>query len=140
MGMRKALSRRSILKGAIAAAPLIIPASALGKDGRPPPSNRVNLACIGLGGRGTVNLQTFLGRTDVQIVALCDVDAGSDRYEDNWVRGLGPAVEAVKNRYARQSTNGTFAGVDGYRNFREVLARPDIDAVCVSPPDHWHAA
>src|SRR5688572_32776194 len=102
MGMRKALSRRSILKGAIAAAPLIIPASALGKDGRPPPSNRVNLACIGLGGRGTVNLQPFLGRTDVQIVALCDVDAGSDRYEDNWVRGVGPAGDKVNQRFASQ--------------------------------------
>jgi predicted dehydrogenase len=140
MLMKKSvLSRRSLLKGAIAA-PLIIPAAALGKEGLPAPSNRVNVACIGLGGRGTVNLQTFLGRPDVQIVALCDVDAGSDRYEDNWVRGLGPAVEMVNKRYAGQSSNGEFKGVEGYRDFREVLARADVDAVCVAPPDHWHAA
>ena len=135
-------SRRSFVKRAAAAvaAPIIVPALALGKEGRPAPSNRITLGCIGLGGRGTVNMQTFLGRQEVQIVALCDVDGGSDRYEDNWVRGLAPAVETVRSRYARQATNGSFAGVDGYRDFRDVLARPDIDAVVISPPDHWHAA
>jgi predicted dehydrogenase len=139
------ISRRAVLKGtAVAAsalaAPLIIPSSALGKDGRPAPANRITMGCIGLGGRGTVDLSAFLGQADVQVVALCDVDVGSDRYEDNWVRGLANAMTMVKSRYAKDKTDGAFAGVEGYRDFRDVLARGDVDAVCVATPDHWHAA
>lgn len=133
------LSRREFLKAAgVVAAPYFVPGSALGKEGRPAPSERVTMGCIGLGGRGTVDLQAFLGRADVQIVALCDVDAGSTRYEDEWHRGLGPALDSVKKHYAGRS--GTYKGPVGYRDFRELLARNDIDAVCIGTPDHWHAA
>ena len=130
-----AISRRRFLAAASTAlaAPYFIPASALGADGRPAPSNRITMGCIGLGGRGTVDMQAFLGRDDVQMVALCDVDAGSDRYEDNWVRGLAPAVESVAKRY-----NGSKPA--GYADFRQLLERKDIDAVCIGTPDHWHAA
>lgn len=89
------------------------------------------MGCIGLGGRGTVNMQTFLGLKDVQIVGLCDVDAGSNRYEDQWVRGLAPAMQTVQNKYG--------SPVSGYSDFRDLLARNDIDAVSIGTPDHWHA-
>ncbi len=136
----KTLTRRRFLKAATTAVgvPYFVPASVLGKEGRPAPSERVTLGCIGLGGRGTVDMQAFLGRADVQIVALCDVDSGSTRYEDEWLRGLGPALEAVRKHYAGRS--GTFAGLQGYSDFRKLLARDDIDAVCIGTPDHWHAA
>ena len=139
------LTRREFLKGAAAlagatvAGPYVVPASALGADGRPPPSNRIAMGCIGLGGRGTVDMQEFLGRAESQVVALCDVDAGSERYEDLWHRGLAPAVEKVGRHYAGQAASDTFRGPDGYKDFREVLARSDIDAVCIATPDHWHA-
>ena len=122
-----------------AAAPYIITSSALGGADRPAASERITLGCIGLGGRGTVNMETFLGQPEVQIVALCDVDAGSTRYEDAWHRGLAPAKEKVEDRYAAGRASGTYRGVSGYRDFRELLARDDIDAVCISTPDHWHA-
>ena len=128
------ISRRRVLAVASAAlaAPYVIPASARGADGRPAPSERITMGCIGLGGRGTVDMGAFLSRDDVQIVVLCDVDAGSDRYEDNWVRGLAPAVESVAKRYGGKQPSG-------YSDFRQLLERKDIDAVCVGTPDHWHA-
>ncbi|HYE21400.1 MAG TPA: Gfo/Idh/MocA family oxidoreductase [Tepidisphaeraceae bacterium] len=132
-------SRRAVLKSALAA-PLFIPARALGKDGHVAPSNRVALAAIGVGGRGTVNLNTFLGHKDVQVVAVCDPDPGSDRYEDAWTRGRANAVEQVRKRYAKEMEAGTYSKPAEYADFREVVARNDIDAVCISTPDHWHAA
>jgi len=138
-------TRRSLLKqtaaaSAMIAAPMIIPARALGKDGAVAPSNRITLGAIGVGGRGTVNLNTFLGREDVQVVAICDVYAGSDRYEDGWVRGRANAVDAVKKRYGKEIASGTYSAPGEYADFREVIARADVDAVCISTPDHWHAA
>jgi len=135
------LHRRQFLArtAAAVAAPYVITSSARGGEDRPAASERITMGCIGLGGRGTVNMETFLGQPDVQIVALCDVDAGSTRYEDAWHRGLAPAKEKVEQRYAAQRTSSAFRGVDAYRDFRELLARDDIDAVCISTPDHWHA-
>ncbi len=135
---RREFLRDALAGGAALAAPWIIRASALGAADRPAASDRITVGCIGLGGRGTVNLNTFLGRADVQLIALCNVDAGSTRYEDAWHRGLAPAVAQVEQRYAAEKVSGTFRGVSGYRDFRELLARDDLDAVCVSTPDHWH--
>jgi len=140
------ITRRGLLKvtagalGAAAIGPYVVPASATGAEDRPAPSNRVAIGCIGLGGRGTVDLHEFLGRDGAQVVALCDVDAGSTRYEDAWHRGLAPAREAAQKHYASRRPAGTYRGPDGTGDFREVLARPDVDAVCIATPDHWHAA
>ncbi|NQT35913.1 MAG: Gfo/Idh/MocA family oxidoreductase [Planctomycetes bacterium] len=136
-------TRREFLRGALAAgtivaAPWVVPGSALGADGRPAPSERITMGCIGLGGRGTVDMNAFLGHGRVQMIALCDVDAGSTRYEDAWHRGLAPAKEKVDKHYADREPSGSFRGVDGYRDFRDLLARTDVDAVCVATPDHWH--
>jgi len=136
---RRRFLTRTAAAGAAVAVPYVITSSALDGEDRPAASQRITMGCIGLGGRGTVNMETFLGQPEVQIVALCDVDAGSTRYEDAWHRGLAPAQEKVESRYAAQRTAGTYRGVGGYRDFRELLDRDDIDAVCISTPDHWHA-
>jgi predicted dehydrogenase len=135
---RQFLRQAAVAASAAAAAPWVVPGSVLGGE-RPAPSDRITMGCIGLGGRGHPNLSSFLAIGDVQVVALCDVDAGSNRYEDNWVRGLAPAKELVERHYAGQKAAGRAGAVAGYQDFRELLARGDIDAVCVSTPDHWHA-
>jgi predicted dehydrogenase len=96
---------------------------------RPPASERVTLGFIGLGDHGVgVNLATFLGQPDAQVVALCDVDAGR----------LRSAAERVAQQYAQGGTAGNAAGIFTTPDWREVVARDDVDAVVVSTPDHWH--
>jgi len=136
---RDFLRQATTALGAAAAAPYVVPASALGADGRPAPSERIAMGAIALGGQGTRDMHAFLGRPDVQMVALCDVDEGSRNYERGWHRGLAPAREAVERRYAAQKRSGTYKGCFTATDFRELLAREDIDAITTAPPDHWHA-
>ena len=110
---RRQFLAQAAASGVVAATPYVITSAALGGEDRPAASQRITMGCIGLGGRGTVNMETFLGQPEVQIVALCDVDAGSTRYEDAWHRGLVPAQEKVESRYAAQRTAGTHRGVSG---------------------------
>ena len=118
------LSRRQFLKASAAAValPYFIPGSALGKDGRPPPSERIVMGGIGIGNQGGGDQGSFLGREDVQYVAVCDVKKA--------VR------EGSKNRIDQHYGD---QGCAIYNDFRELLARPDLDAVHVATPDHWHA-
>jgi len=142
------MKRRQFLKrtaGAVAAlsAPVIVPASVLGKGGAVPPSERIVMGCIGLGGQGTWNMQAFLNKKDVQVVALCDVNRGSDDYDflyqfKGTTAGLARAKEMAESFYAQQKSSGKFAGITGYSDFRELLLRDDIDAVSIGTPDHWH--
>jgi predicted dehydrogenase len=130
MGMQKkgsVLSRRQFLArsaGAAAGAvafPYIIPGSALGLDGAVAPSNRITMASIGVGGMGTGNLNAFLDLKGAQVLAVCDVDT---EHREN-------AAKAVNGKYGNQDCAL-------YNDFREVLARKDIDAVSLALPDHWH--
>ncbi len=107
---------------AAGAAPLFIPASALGADGRPAPSNRIVMGSIGVGGRGRSNTGGLLGFKEVQMVAVCDV-MKSARDETK---------EMVDNRYGDK-------GCLAVNDFREITSRPDIDAIAIGTPDHWHA-
>ena len=93
------------------------------------PNNRINLGFIGIGMMGRGHLGGFLGNPNVQVVAVCDVHRG--RRED--------AVERVHRAYAAQRKAGTYAGCTAFTDFRELLARRDIDAVVIATPDHWHA-
>jgi predicted dehydrogenase len=122
--MNTPLNRRHFLKGVLAAAvaPAFIPASALGADGRPAPSNRIVMGCIGLGGQGTGDMGGFMGHKEVQVVAVCDV---MKSHRDQ-AKGM------VDRKYGDQ-------GCAAYNDFREVLTRPDIDAILCATPDHWHA-
>jgi hypothetical protein len=121
------VTRRSFLKlaaqlGALAAVPQIVPGSVLGRDGGVAPSERIVMGGIGIGNRGSYDLDCFLPQNDVQFVAVCDVKA---------VRR-----EAVKKRADARYGNTDCAT---YRDLRELLARPDIDAVLIATGPNWHA-
>ena len=120
------MNRRNLLKG-LAALPFIVSASALGAGARPAASNRIGVVSIGVGGRGGSLLGGMLGDDDIQVLGVCDTDASR----------LQTAKQRVEARYT-QSAPGTYAGCTGYRDFRAVLDRPDVDAVCIASPDHWH--
>ena len=131
MSQASGITRRSFVKGitAAVAAPAIVPASALGRDETVAPSNRIALGMIGTGDHGVNrNLKRFLQELDAQIVAVCDVDA--QRRED--------ARKLVEEHYAKEKTSGTYKGCASYNDFREIIARDDIDAVMNATPDHWH--
>jgi predicted dehydrogenase len=136
-------SRRKFLKtaGAAAAAlaaPMFIPASALGRDGSTAPSERIAMGFIGLGGQGSGHLMGgawtyvpggYVARKDVQVQAVCDVVR--QRREN--------ARERCNHVYAERFNQTGYNGVTAYNDFREVLARPDIDAVLIAVPYHWAA-
>ncbi len=117
---KRRLPRRAFLRGALAAgvAPWIIPASALGRNGTTAPGNRVVMAAIGLG----FGWPMFLKRQDTQFVAVCD-------------------VQQSRREKGRSTVNEHYGNTDcaACGDFREVLARPDVDAVYIATPDHWHA-
>jgi len=134
-------SRRQFLgqTAAFGAAAYIIPASALGKGSRPAPSERITMGVIGVGGQGDRDMRAFMGHRSVQMVAVCDVDGGSTDYEQGWYRGRSAAMEAIREYYAKDTRSGDYKGCEEYVDFRELLARSDIDAVSIATPDHWHA-
>jgi predicted dehydrogenase len=115
------VSRRQVLKFAAAAvaAPLVVPGRVLGEDA---PSKQITLGAIGVGWMGEGNLGSFLGCNDCRVLAIADLDQTH----------LQSAVKRVNERYSNQDCKG-------YKDFRELIARGDIDAVCISTPDHWHS-
>jgi predicted dehydrogenase len=116
-------NRRQFLKtaGAAIVLPAILPGSVFGADGKTTPSNRINLGVIGMGWQGPSNTQAFLAETDCQVVAACDLDANH----------LQDALDLVNDHYQTKDCKG-------YHDYRELLAREDIDAVMIAVPDHWH--
>jgi len=129
---KKALNRREFLKSSVVTAsvvfstPAIIPASAFGANA---PSERIVVGCIGVGRMGLADMKEVLGFKQAQVVAVCDVDS----------KRIKHAQHLVETHYSRQSNSGTFKGCAGYKDFRELVAREDIDAVLIATPDHWHA-
>ena len=135
MAKETSITRRGLLKGALATAtaPYFLRSTALGAEGRDPASERIAVGQIGVGhqgagygarvvaaGEGGGLLGGFMGNPSVQMVAVCDVNA-SHR-------------DAAKARIEQQ-----YKGVAAYNDFRDLLARDDIDAVVIAVPDHWHA-
>ena len=140
---RPTCSRRRFLGrglGAIAAAgaaPWIVPASVLGKEGAVAPSDRIAMGFVGLGGQGGGHLfggawtylpGGYLGRDDVQVLAVCDVQRR--RAEDGKGR--------VEQRYAEKFGKGSYRGCSAYSDIRDMLLRDDIDAVLIAAA--YHAA
>lgn len=139
---RPKTSRRQFLKTAATfAAPLIIPASALGRSGTAP-NDRVTVGLVGCGERGMQVAADFLKESRAQITAVCDVH---DRHyrEHKWGEGkeLGrePAKRTIEKHYAQATNSVTYRGCTASSDFRELCARSDLDAIIVATPDHWHA-
>ena len=142
------VSRRDFLCGAagVLSFPYVVPSSALGKAGSVAPSSRITMGSVGVGGMGTNNMRAFLSQPDVQVVAVCDVVKASNEY-GHWYKkgwqgewfGRRPARKIVNDHYAQKSPSGRYNGCKAYRDFRKVISRDDIDAVCITTPDQWHA-
>ena len=125
---RKEMNRRRFLKnvtgmtaGAIAF-PYIVSSSALGNAGNVAASNRIVMGCIGMGGMGTGDMRGFMSKKEVQVVAVCDVDKSQRE-------------KAKKNVDEKYKNNDCKT----YLDFREVIARDDIDSLSLAMPDHWHS-
>ena len=115
------VTRREFLRGSAAAAasvavglPAVVPSSVFGADA---PSSRITMGCIGTGGQGTSDMKGFKGQSGCQVVAVCDVDAS---HAEKAAQAAGLDAKAC------------------YKDFRDVLARGDIDTVLIATPDHWH--
>lgn len=143
MTSNHSLTRRQFLKSSAmalsaVAAPMIIPASALGRGGAMAPSERITMGFIGVGGQGGGHLLGgawtyltggYVARKDVQVLAVCDVRR--ERRES--------ATSRVNAYYAETYGPNSYKACEAYIDFRKVLARPDIDAVLIATPAHWHA-
>src|SRR5688500_1103006 len=126
MGIALKVDRRTLLKNVagLRVEPLILP-----RIGLKAASERINVASIGVGIMGNGNLRRMLSNPDLQVVAVCDVD--------EW--RLNDARDTVGTAYAAETKRGNYKGVIGTKDFREILARPDIDAVLIATGDRWHA-
>ena len=125
--MHSSLSRRTFLRSNLTAAlaasafPLVVPASVLGRAGAVAPNSRVGVAAIGVGPQGQGVMGGILARRNARVVVVCDV---MDAHREG-------AKKQVDGRYGNQDCAAL-------KDFREVLRRPDVDAVSIATPDHWH--
>jgi predicted dehydrogenase len=124
--LQRRIDRRTILKqgAGLLAAPWLLPP----RFHAAPPSDRVALGFIGIGMMGRGHLRRMVSNPDVQIMAVCDVD--------QW--RVNDAKAQVETAYAAETKRGTYKGCMAYGDFRELLARPDIDAVLIATGDRWH--
>jgi predicted dehydrogenase len=141
---KKSFSRRQFLKssGGIAAATLFLPRYVLGGESHTPPSDKLNVAVIGAGGRGTQNMKEMIRMKDVQVVAICDVTEEADysRFYYGGRAGRGPAKEIVDVRYSSDESTKDYPACGVYVDFRKMFeAEKNINAVLVGTPDHAHA-
>ena len=118
---RQFLRQTTALAFSAAALPALAPASALGRAAKVAPGNRIAVGCIGVGPQGQGDMGNFLNQKDAQVVAVCDVMKGH--------------LDQARDRVNQHYKNNACAT---YTDFRELLARKDIDAVLIATPDHWH--
>ena len=124
------LSRRSFLKksSALAIGATLIPASALGLDNNVAASERITMGLIGSGDHGAGwNMDRMFENPIQQVIAVCDVDEG---------RMLGAKTRAEKHYYEKLGND--YKGCTAFVDFRDLINRKDVDAVCIATPDHWH--
>ncbi len=123
----RSATRRSFLSTALAAgaAPLVLPSGLWAAD--TPANERIRMGFIGMGKQSGHLLGGFMGQDDlVEVVGVCDVDTTRRT-----------AAKARADKFAKEK--GKTAEVPAHNDFRELLARKDVDAVCIATPDHWHA-
>jgi hypothetical protein len=125
---RREFLGRTVTLSAVAAVPWVISSSALGANENISPSERITVGLIGNGLMGNGHLHRLIGDRGVQVLAVCDVDRL--RREDG--------KRYVEETYAADRSNGTYHGCAAYNDYQELLARPDLDAVVIVTPDHWH--
>jgi predicted dehydrogenase len=113
--------RRFLAAGAALALPAILPGCATAQKRIRGPSDKINLGVVGCGGQGAADTNAFLSQKDCRVVAACDVDK----------KHLTAVVNAVNRHYKNTDCKA-------YHDFRELMARTDIDAVLLAVPDHWH--
>jgi len=126
------MNRRDFLKtaagaAAIAGVPYVVPSSVLGAQGQTPPSERLVLGFISCGKQSQHLMRSFL-LPSTQVVAACDVDKLK----------LERSAKTIVEKHYADRKDGSYKGCARYHDFHEVLAWPDIDAVVISTPDHWH--
>jgi len=119
---RHFLSTSLTAAGAVFAGPQIVRAETLGNAGKAAANSRIGMGFIGMGLISDGHVLSFPGLKNVQPIAVCDV-----------------RDSLVKNAQEKLKKKG-YQGILGTAMFEEVLAHPDVDAVCVTTPDHWHAA
>ena len=129
MNSTRSFNRRHFIKAAAiaGAAPFILPSRLWAADSAP--SKQITLGFIGIGKQGNGLMHACLPRKDVRVLAVSDVDGTR----------LELAKKAVEFAYAKNTDAGAYKGCDTYQDFRDLLARKDIDAVVIATPDHWHA-
>jgi len=122
--LRSGITRRHFLAatGVALAAPTLIPASALGRQGTTAPSERITVGVVGWGMQGPGNTGELLRIKECQVVLACDLDKIH----------LQSALDTVNSHYKNRDCKP-------YHDYREVMARKDIDAVMLAVPDNWHA-
>lgn len=127
---RREALRRGIIAASAVASPLVVRSNVLGKDGATAPSNRITVGSIGVGCMGRGHFRILADNPRVQVVALADVDSWRRENETNVLKGM----------YGRRQPSGSFEGFKAYTDFRDVLARKDIDAVTIVTGERWHPA
>lgn len=121
-------SRRAFLKqlSAVSAVPFILPSSIWAAPTKP--NDRITMGFIGMGKQSRGLLDAFLHHKRSRVVAVCDVDTTRRT----------AAEQRVNEFYTAHPESGS-PDCTVYNDFREIIARKDIDAVCIATPDHWHA-
>jgi hypothetical protein len=128
--MSTLLTRRRLLAGSAAVAvPWFVPGTTLGLGGRAAANERIRTGHIGVGGQGSGHVGAFAGNPAAQVMAICD--PFQSKRESNRRR--------VEDHYAEEIRSGTYKGCTATADFRDVIARDDIDAVVIASPEFWHA-
>ncbi len=116
---RRSFLKRAAVAGGVAAFPIVVPSTVFGQNA---PSNKIVMGAIGTGSMGTGDLNGFLGKSEVRMVAVCDVDRN---HREN-------AKNITNKKYGDNNCTA-------YLDYRELIGRGDLDAVMTALPDHWHA-